>query len=159
MAGNFQVSSKLNDGRIFVIAGETYSEFKANLTSLLGEMDAESMLTTMAASLVGPTSSGGQVYSIPTSGVQGTPGLPTSQPSVPSMEMANANIAAAFPGSTVVATHAPTAKICAHGEMTKRSGTGPKGPWKAFMCPSPKGTPNQCDPVWVRRNEPEWSTF
>lgn len=154
MAGTFQVSSKLNDGRIFVIAGENYNDFKVNLTSLLGEMDAESMLTTMASSLVGPTSSGGQVYSTPTPSVQSTPTAPPV-----SMEQANANIAAAFPGSTVVATHAPTGKVCAHGEMTKRSGAGPKGPWKAFMCPTPKGTPDQCEPVWVRRNEPEWSTF
>ena len=53
MAGNFQVSSKLADGRIFVIAGETYNEFKTNLESLVGTVDADVIFNTMTASLVG----------------------------------------------------------------------------------------------------------
>jgi len=53
----YQVSSKLPDGRIFVIGGDNYAEFKANLDSALGSVDAEGLLTTMATSLVGaPTS-------------------------------------------------------------------------------------------------------
>ena len=42
------------------------------------------------------------------------------------------------------------APTCKHGNMTHRSGTGAKGPWKAWMCPAPKGTPDQCDPIWIR---------
>lgn len=41
-------------------------------------------------------------------------------------------------------------KECKHGGMTLRSGTGAKGPWKAWMCPAPKGTPDQCEPIWIR---------
>ncbi len=43
--------------------------------------------------------------------------------------------------------------------MTKRQGNGAKGPWKGYMCPTPKGTADQCDPVFIRRNDAEWNTF
>lgn len=41
-------------------------------------------------------------------------------------------------------------KQCKHGSMKLRTGAGAKGPWKAWMCPSPKGTPDQCEPIWIR---------
>lgn len=41
-------------------------------------------------------------------------------------------------------------KSCKHGEMTFRNGTSAKGPWKGHFCPSPKGTPDQCEPQFVR---------
>jgi hypothetical protein len=41
--------------------------------------------------------------------------------------------------------------VCPHGAMQHReSKPGAPRPWKAWMCPSPKGTPDQCDPVWDR---------
>ena len=44
---------------------------------------------------------------------------------------------------------------CHHGARQHRSGTGRTGkPWAAWMCPSPKGTPDQCDPIWDR--DPEY---
>lgn len=139
MAGNFQVSSKLPDGRIFVVAGESFAEFETNLTSAVGQIDAESLLSTMAASLVG------------------------TGPTQTSVASAASNVAAAFPGAQVVnaapSAAAPAGRSCKHGEMTKRTGSGPKGPWKAYMCPSPKGTPDQCEPTWIRRNDPEWNSF
>jgi hypothetical protein len=54
---------------------------------------------------------------------------------------------------------APSGRSCKHGIMTPRTGSGAKGPWKAYMCPSAKGTPDQCEPVWLRRNDPEWNAF
>lgn len=39
-----------------------------------------------------------------------------------------------------------TPEPCAHGDRTYRDG----GRWKAWFCPSPKGTPGQCEPLWVR---------
>lgn len=37
---------------------------------------------------------------------------------------------------------------CPHGRRNKRSGVSSKGAWTGFMCPLPKGHPDQCDPVW-----------
>ena len=140
MTGNFQVSSKLPDGRIFVVASETYAGFCEALESAVGIEESQDVLKIMAQSLTGA----------PANGVQ-----------------AVQNIAAAFPGAEAVHTAHPTnagnlgpsSKTCSHGVMTKRTGAGAKGPWKAYMCPSPKGTPDQCEPVWVRRHDSEWSAF
>lgn len=54
---------------------------------------------------------------------------------------------------------APSQPICAHGVRTAKSGNGKTGEWRAWMCPTPKGTPGQCDPIWVQKNSPEWNTF
>lgn len=35
---------------------------------------------------------------------------------------------------------------CKHGARSYKEG----GSWKAWFCPSPKGTPDQCEPLWVR---------
>jgi hypothetical protein len=39
-------------------------------------------------------------------------------------------------------------KTCIHGPMTYRSGTKNGKAWSAYFCPTPKGSPNQCAPVW-----------
>ena len=132
----FQVSSKLPDGRIFVIAGDDFASFKTHLSDVLGPEGAESLLTTMATSIEG----------------------------APSFEQAVANVSAQFPSAapvpqTSTPSTAPTGRGCKHGPMTKRQGSSAKGPWKAYMCPTPKGTPDQCEAIFLRRNEPEWSTF
>lgn len=136
MAGaNFQVSSKLPDGRIFVVASDTFAEFKTHLTDVLGPEGVEKVLTTMATSIEGAPSYE-QAVSTVTATLSATPVAQTSSPST-----------------------APVGRNCKHGPMTKRSGSSAKGPWKGYMCPTPKGTPDQCEPVFLKRNEPEWSTF
>jgi hypothetical protein len=44
----------------------------------------------------------------------------------------------------------PPAPQCPHGEKVYREGSGAKGPWKAWFCPSPKGTPGQCKADFLR---------
>ena len=141
MAGNFQVSSKLPDGRIFVVAHETYAGFCEALESVVGVTESQDLLVEMGKSLGGAPST---------------------------LAQATANIVAAFPGATVdhtahptqtTSTVGPTSKSCKHGVMSQRTGSGAKGPWKAYMCPSPKGTPDQCEPVWLRRGDADWNSF
>jgi hypothetical protein len=138
MAGaNFQVSSKLPDGRIFVVGADTFADFKTHLTDVLGPEGFEKVLSTMATSIEG----------------------------MPSFEQAVTTVASTLgatpvaPPQTLTPSTAPVGRNCKHGPMTKRSGSSAKGPWKGYMCPTPKGTPDQCDPVFLKRNEPEWSTF
>lgn len=63
------------------------------------------------------------------------------------------------------ATEAPSAFTnasvpqCQHGAKTAKTGSSAKGPWRAWMCPAPKGDPSQCAPDWVRRGSPEWNSF
>lgn len=142
MTGNFQVSSKLPDGRIFVVASETYAGFCEALETAVGIEESQDVLKTMAQSLVGA----------PTTAVEAVQNIRES--------LGASIIHTAHPVTGGIGnTGAPTSRSCSHGVMSKRTGAGAKGPWKAFMCPSPKGTPDQCEPVWVRRNDTEWSSF
>ena len=52
-----------------------------------------------------------------------------------------------------------TVPFCQHGARVPKSGTGAKGPWKAWMCSAPKGDPSQCSPQWVQRGTPEFNNF
>ena len=47
----------------------------------------------------------------------------------------------------VVEGQAPT---CSHGNMTYRTGTSARGPWRAWMCSAPKGAADKCDPIFLR---------
>ena len=41
-------------------------------------------------------------------------------------------------------------KLCKHGNMSFKTGTSAKGPWKGWMCAAPKGAVDKCDTIWVR---------
>lgn len=82
------------------------------------------------------------------------------------------NVAQASATVTPVAQHAtPTPSAapasftsaamqqCAHGDMTPRTGSGAKGPWRGWFCPTPKGTPDQCKAIFVNRGTAEWNAF
>ncbi len=43
------------------------------------------------------------------------------------------------------------AKTCKHGEMQfRKSKPDAAKAWKGYFCPSPKGTPDQCEPQFIR---------
>jgi hypothetical protein len=67
--------------------------------------------------------------------------------------------AAPAPGFDANPFASATVPNCAHGPMTARSGTSAKGPWKAWMCPTAKGTPGQCAPNFLNRGTPEFNNF
>ena len=142
MTGNFQVSSKLNDGRIFVVASETYAGFCEALEQAVGVEESQDLLKVMAQSLAGAPQTASQA-------------VENIRQSYPNAQVDHT----AHPTQTVGNTMGPEAKKCHHGVMTKRQGSGAKGPWKGYMCPSPKGTPDQCEPVFIRRNDAEWNSF
>lgn len=47
---------------------------------------------------------------------------------------------------------APAGKACIHGAMTFKQGVSKTTgkPWSAWFCPTPKGTPGQCEAEFVR---------
>lgn len=82
-------------------------------------------------------------------------GLVAGKPVAPTPQA----VAAAIGGTVVEEKFAPVApaaapaagsRTCKHGEMTYRTGNGAKGPWKGWFCSTPKGTPDQCPPQFVR---------
>ena len=42
------------------------------------------------------------------------------------------------------------APSCTHGPMVFRSGNKNGRDWKAYFCPTPRGTQGQCDPQFIR---------
>lgn len=52
--------------------------------------------------------------------------------------------------SASVASATPTGHTCAHGARMFKSGSGAKGPWAAWMCPTAKDAPDKCPPDWVK---------
>lgn len=54
--------------------------------------------------------------------------------------------------AALAAAPAQGGHTCRHGVMRYQEGVGAKGPWKGFMCASPKGTPiaEKCSTIWVR---------
>lgn len=60
-----------------------------------------------------------------------------------------ASAPAAAPTAAPQGPDAGAAPACPHGTRTFKTGQGKRGPWSAWMCPAPKGTPGQCDPQWL----------
>jgi hypothetical protein len=122
----FQANFKLADGTLINVYADNSADFEAQLTST---QDMAALIHSVSQSLgsAGPARSFSSNRSY-------TP-RPEAQPTTP----------------TAPATNPEDQKpSCKHGLMTYRTGTSAKGPWQGWMCPAPKGTPDQCKPVFVR---------
>ena len=139
MTASLQISSKLPDGRIFVVGGEGIDSFEQNLKAIVGQEKAQDILSEMAASLSGAGTTAQAVQNL-----QAGLGATVDHTAHPVNSGANL---------------APSSRSCTHGVMTPRSGSGTKGPWKGFFCPTPKGTADQCSPIFIQRNDPAWGSL
>ena len=138
MTASLQISSKLPDGRIFVVGGDDIDSFEQNIKAIVGADKAQDLLSEMAASLTGAGTHAQAVANL-----QAGLGATVDHTAHPT---AGTNVA-------------PTGRSCNHGVMTPRSGSGAKGPWKGFFCPTPKGTADQCSPIFIQRNDPAWNSI
>ena len=121
----FQINYKLSDGTLINLYAASATELEAVLADLA--MNATNIRAT------GSELSGGAQAPAPT---------------VASVADAfNATPVAAPAQPQVVEGQAPT---CSHGNMTYRTGTSARGPWKAWMCSAPKGAADKCDPIFLR---------
>ena len=121
----YQINYKLNDGTLINLYAATVQELETGLTDL-----------SMVATLIKSTGKE----------LGGVPAQPS--PSVDAIAQSfNATPVAEPSQPQVVEGQAPT---CKHGNMTYRTGTSARGPWKAWMCSSPKGAVDKCDPIFLR---------
>ena len=126
----FQVNYSLPNGTLVNIYAASVSELEAGLADLA--MNALNIRAT------GAELSGGAV-------------APASAP-VPATAPTVAAVAAAFNATPVDVAPAGPNPTCRHGVMALRTGTSSRGPWKGWMCASPKDTPKEdkCETIWIR---------
>ena len=156
MESNYVVNVKTKVGTIITVRGTDATEFEANINALIGNginnsiAAMEELFLGMQPSQPSNTGVNTVVAALGGTVISETP-IPVTAPT--------AGFAPVAPPSGVGAPLGTASRACIHGEMTKREGEGPYGHYKAFMCPTPKGTADQCDPVFIRRNDAEWNTF
>jgi len=123
----FQINYKLNNGTLINLYADTVIELETGLADLA--MNALNINKT-------GTELGVNAHAAPVT-------APVTVSSV----------AAAFnatPVQSAPATSNGSGNSCKHGEMKLVTGTSTKGAWSAYMCPTPKGSPDKCEPIWLR---------
>ena len=139
---NFSFTTKVN-GDLLTVRGDTLDEFHGNLASVVA--NSQAIITDIGLLQAAGHATSAVVAAAPTPPPAAAPAAPGwGAPAAPAAPPAFA--AAAVPA-------------CQHGPRTPRRGQSAKGPWAAWFCPTPKGTPGQCDAIWVDRKSPEWDAF
>lgn len=137
-----QISPKLPDGTLINIRGGSAEEVFAVLQQV------EQNATNVASAIQAITAQGNVSAAFPASqNVQQQPEQSWSQQ--PPAQQGPPQWAGQQQAPQQNAPAGP-APQCAHGEMTFRSGTKNGREWKAYFCPTPRGTANQCQPQFIR---------
>ena len=138
-----QISPKLTDGTLVNLRADNPAEAEQILTWAIENAAkiGDAVKAVNAVSVVGAAFPGAQVQ--------------VEQPQAAPAQQGGWNAGAATPPPAFAQPAAPAQpaageKFCVHGKMTYREGVGAKGPWKAFFCPTAKGTPNQCQAEFIR---------
>lgn len=156
MESSYVVNVKTKVGTIITVRGNDATEFEANINALIGNgvnnsiAAMEELFLGMQPSQPSNTGVNTVVAALGGTVISETP-IPVAAPT--------AVFAPVAPPSGVGAPLGTASRTCIHGEMTKREGEGPYGHYKAFMCPTPKGTPDQCKAIYLKKTEPDYATF
>jgi hypothetical protein len=139
---NYVVNVKTKAGTIITVRGDSAEELNSNITEAVnfGVNDSVAALEELFLGAPAPSA-----VDIVTSALGATVTGTTSFAPVPPPVQATPSVA----GS----------RVCSHGPMVTRKGSGAKGEWKGYFCPTPKGTPDQCAVQWVTKKDPEWNTI
>lgn len=149
---NYVVNVKNKLGTIVTVRGDSASELAVNIGALVSE-GLQDHISAMEEMLLGPQTAVGMVKeALGATVVAETPITSANnfQPVPPPAQTQAATVG----GGVGTAT-----RNCIHGTMTKRTGEGQWGPYKAFYCPTPKGTADQCKPQYVKAGDADWATF
>jgi hypothetical protein len=121
----FQVNFKSPDGTLINLYAANKEELEALLTAA---QDFSALIASVSQSFSGVAPAAPvQVSQTPKQVAEQYPFKPAAEPA---------------------ASH----HVCRHGNMRYNEGVSAKGPWKGWMCASPKGTPQseKCPTIWVR---------
>lgn len=135
----YSFTTKIN-GDLFTVRGDSFDEFHTNLAHAGANLQAfiTDVSVLQAAGHAAPLVN------------NSTPAAPAwAAPQATGWEQASPPPAAAN----------AAVPVCAHGPRTPRAGNGTNGPYKAWFCPTPKGTPGQCSPIFLNKGTPEYNAF
>jgi len=156
MESSYVVNVKTKVGTIITVRGTDATEFENNINALISNGVNDSIAAMEELFL-------GTQPSQPRSGVNtvvdALGGTVISETPIPVAEAAVVFAPVAPPSNGNAVTAGTASRSCIHGVMTKREGVGPYGPYKAFMCPTPKGTPDQCKAVYLKPSDSDYATF
>ncbi len=147
---NYVVNVKNKAGTIVTVRADSAEELAANISGLVAQ-GLHDHINGLEELLLGPSAVNIVKEALGAEVIKETPITSANnfQPVPPPVK-----VMAATTGGAGTAT-----RNCIHGTMTKREGSGQWGPYKAFYCPTPKGTADQCKPQYVKAGDPEWATF
>jgi len=150
---NYVVNVKTKVGTIITVRGNDATEFENNINALIsnGVNNSIAAMEELFLGMQPSQSSNGGIGTV-VAALGGTVISETPIPTQPTF----APVAPPTSGGVATGT---ASRTCIHGSMTKREGVGPYGPYKAFMCPTPKGTPDQCKAIYLKANDPDYATF
>lgn len=153
MESNYVVNVKTKVGTIITVRGTDATEFENNINALIGN-GVNNSIAAMEELFLGMQPSQPSNARINTV-VDALGGTVISETPIPATPV----FAPVAPPSATGVTAGSASRTCIHGVMTKREGVGPYGPYKAYMCPTAKGTPDQCKAIYLKTNDPDYATF
>lgn len=153
MTANVQLSGKTNDGRIFVVGGDTVDDVLVHLTAVLGDRQAAEDAINDVASALAPVSAGGAATS-GTASVVALGGSSTYRAAAPasdgtSFRQAETVVRNDFPDAAPV-TENPAAPSCVHGVRVFKTGEKNGKRWGGYLCAAGQGATDKCPPQWVK---------
>ena len=147
---NYVVNVKTAKGTIVTARGDSAEELISNINALVAEGAADAIATLE------------QVLT----------GMPSVSPSNNAIDTVVASLGGTVVSETQTTGFAPVPPpvsaapstsagqvSCSHGSMIGRKGNGAKGEWKGYFCPTPKGTPDQCQPQWLTKKDAAWNSI
>jgi hypothetical protein len=143
----FQLNIKFGAGYeapLLNIEGDSAEEFPANFKFATDSVQALVQATTLFQA----------AYNV--AKPQDVPAAPAPAAAPAAPAQTGWNTSAATPPPAFVPAAAPAAapagvESCVHGPMKyQTSKPGASKSWQAWFCPTPKNTPGQCEPKWIR---------
>jgi hypothetical protein len=156
MESSYVVNVKTKVGTIITVRGADATEFENNINALISN-GVNNSIAAMEELFLNVQPSQPSNSGIDTV-VNALGGTVVSETPIPSA-VPTAVFAPVAPPTGVGVAAGTASRSCIHGGMTKREGVGPYGPYKAFMCPTAKGTPDQCKAVYLKPSDPDYATF
>ena len=146
---NYSFTTKVG-ADLLTVRGDTFDEFTTNAAMLYNVPAIKFLMDTLNGSI-------SEITAVATIESAFGPAITTSAAPAFAMSAPVASMVTVAPPANPVAGGG---KVCVHGTMSRREGTGKDGKtWRGYMCSAPQGATDKCKNVYIYPNSPEWHTF